>query len=522
MLAVPTTCPFCSCGCGLYLLAREGELVGVAPSESHPVSAGKLCARGWSAHEAPLWGERLRQPMLRRNGKQDAVSWDAALDHITVRLQELMSAGKPVGVLGSARATNEENYLLGKLARAGLGANHVDFSYHPNCDSLLAGIEGVCGGRNPSLCLHDIASSHVILLTEGNLAETHPRAASVVLEALDNGARLITIGWRSTQMTRLASLHLRATPGSEGALIESLLSAALELKPQEATGGEGTGEVRQAAEWIARAERAAFMIAPCCGQGDRMQRDGAAFARLAEATGHLDKPGSGLLLLLARNNVRGACDMGVAPDRLPGYEPLDDSRARERVEAAWGHKLPATPGWSVGKLLQSVSGLIVLADDPPSVAPMGLDAMAALGKIEFLVVLDAFSTPTARMAHALLPIASFAETDGSVTNLEGRLQRVRAAASPPGEARSGWQVLAGLCGKFGMACSYASAAEVLREISQAAPAYSGMERLFSEDGWGGVLLKGSDRPKSTAWLDGAWSGVSPSIRGASVPAGPRR
>jgi predicted molibdopterin-dependent oxidoreductase YjgC len=507
MVTVPTTCPFCSCGCGFYLLAREGQLVGVAPSETHPVSEARLCARGWSAHEAALWGDRLRQPLLRRNGKQESVSWDEALDHVAGRLKELMSAGKPVGVLGSSRATNEENYLAGRLARAGIQTNNVDFSYYPICRPLLEGLEEVCGKHSPSISLHDIASSQVILLTEGNLAETHPRAASSVLKAIEKGAHLITVGYRRTQMARLASLHLQAAPGNEGEVINGLLAAVLDLGLQDRRSVpigydalrrdletvKGTEEVRQAAEWIARAERAAFLIAPSCGSVDQSRKDGAAFAKLAAITGHLDKPGSGLLPLLARSNVRGACDMGVVPDRLPGYDPLDDARSRQRVQDLWGKKLPSAPGLSAESILQSVSGLIVVADDPPSVIPMGQRAMAAMERIEFLVVLDAFLTPTVRIAHALLPIASFAETEGTVTNMEGRVQRLRVATNPPGEARTGWQVLAELCGRF--TASYSSASDVLREIGQAAPGYAGVEQRMSEDGWGGTLLKDFDRAK---------------------------
>lgn len=517
MLAIPTACPFCSCGCGLYLLAKEGKPVGVAPSETHPVSGGKLCARGWSAHEAVLWGDRLRQPLLQRNGKQESVSWDEALDHVADRLKELMNAGKPIGVLGSSRATNEENYLAGRLARAGLQTNNVDFSYHPTCRPLLAGLEEVCGKHAPSIRLNDLASSHVILLTEGNLAETHPRAASSVLKAVEKGARLITIGYRRTQMARLASLHLQATPGSDGAVINGLLAAILDLRLQDRTPGpvgynelrrdletvKRTEEIRQAAEWIARAERAAFLIAPNCGQGDQSRKDAAAFAKLAAITGHLERSGSGLLPLLARSNVRGACDMGVAPDRLPGYDPLDDARSRQRVQDLWGKKLPSAPGLSAESLLQSVRGLIVVADDPPSVVPMGQRAMAAMEQIEFLVVLDAFVTPTARIAHALLPITSFAETEGTLTNMEGRVQRLRVMTDPPGEARTGWQVLAELCARFDAAALFNSASDVIREIGQAAPGYAGMERRLSEDGWGGALLEDLDRAKFAVRPTGA-------------------
>jgi len=525
MTAVPTTCPFCSCGCGFYLLTSNGQLVGVAPSETHPVSSGKLCARGWSAHEAALWGERVRQPLRRRNGKPESVSWDEALDHIAGRLKALIGAGKPVGVLGSPRATNEENYLAGKLARAGLQTNNVDFSYHSICGPLFAGLEEVWGEHTPTASLCDIASSQAILLLEGNLAETHPRAASSVIKAVENGAHLVTIGFRSTQMARRSSLHLQTTPGNEREVINGVLAAILDQQSEDPTRvaarGEGyealwqdvrsvkrTDELRQAAEWIARAERATFLLACSDGQGDQPREVAAAFATLAAITGHLDRPGSGLLPLLARSNVRGACDMGVIPERLPGYDPLDDERARQRLQNLWGKKLPLDRGWGAENLLQSVSGLIVVADDPPSVVPMGRRAMDAMAGIEFLVVLDAFVTPTVRIAHAVLPIASFAETEGTLTNMEGRVQKLRTATNPPGEARMGWRVLAELCARFDIGNSYTSATDVLCEIAQAAPRYAGIEQRLSEDGWGGALLEDFDSAKFVVRPAGATRGAA--------------
>jgi len=512
MFTVPTTCPFCACGCGFYLLANKGELVGVAPSETHPVSRGRLCARGWGAHEAALWGDRLRQPLVNRNGKLESVSWVETLDHVAGRIKELIEAGKSVGVLGSARATNEENYLAGKLARAGLQTNNLDFSYHSICGPLFTGLEEVCGEYTPSISLNDIESSQTILLIEGDLAKTHPRAASSVMKAVDKGARLITVGYIRTQMACLSSLHLPTAPGNEGEVIDGLLAAVLHLGLEDrksvAVHCEGydalrrdvaavkmSEEIHQAADWIGRAERATFLMAPTSGQGDQPRRDAAALATLAAITGHLDRPGCGLLPLLARSNVRGACDMGVAADRLPGCRPLDDERSRQRLQDLWGKKLPLAPGRDAESLLQSVSGLIVLADDPPSVLPMGQRAMAALEKIEFLVVLDAFATPTTRIAHTVLPIASFAETEGTLTSMEGRVQRLRVTTDPPGEARTGWQVLAELCARFDVGGSYSSATDVLREIVQAVPRYAEMEQGRLADGWGGTLVEGSDRGK---------------------------
>jgi len=484
------------------------------------VSSGKLCARGWSAHEATLCGERLRWPLLRKNGKVEPVSWDEAYDQISKRLKELIEAGKSVGVLGSARATNEENYLAGKLARAGLHTNNVDFPYHSLCRPLFAGLEEVCGERIPTTSLDGIASSQAILLLEGNLAETHPRAASLVMRAVEKSAFLVTIGYRMTQMARLSSLHLATTPGNELEVIRGLLAAVLELRGLDrnwaAVHGEEyealwravekverSNELRQAAEWMTRAERATFLLACNGGEGEQARKDAGAFATLAAVTGHLNRRGSGLLALVARSNVRGACDMGVTPERLPGYERLDDEQTRQRLEDLWNTKLPPDRGYSTEDLLQSVSGLIVLADDPPSVVPIGQRAMAAMEKVDLLVVLDAFVTPTVQKAHAVLPIASFAETEGTLTNMEGRIQRLRAAANSPGKAKAGWQVIGELCARFGAGHSYTSANDVLSEIGRAVPRYAGIAQRLSEDGWSTALLEDVEGAKFLIHAPGA-------------------
>lgn len=495
MLSIPTTCPFCSCGCGFFLLASNGEAAGVTPSEKHPVARGRLCARGWNAHEAPLWGSRLLHPMIRRNENLETISWNAALDHVRGRLRSLMDAGKPIGVLGSPRATNEENYLAGRLARAGLKTNHVDFCYQSLCRPLLAGTEDVTGDSFHSTRLTDIESSDTIVLLEGDLASTHPRAASLVMKALERGARLIVIGCAQTQMARLASSFLQTAPGCEGKVLNGLLAAlpdaVLRTAPDSFRRGlrgvDSTVEIQWASQWIA-ADRVVFLMGPTGGSAVQLRRDAAALASLAAITGHLGKPGSGLLQLLARSNVRGACDMGLAPDRLPGYEPIDYLAARKRVERVWSNPLPADPGFDAENMLESVSGLIVLADNPAAVLPMGERSRAALEHIEFLVVLDAFVTPVMNAAHIALPIASYAETDGTFTNMEGRVQRVRASGAPPGEARMGWKVLAELCARFDAGNSWNSTTEVLEEIAQAAPRYA-MAPLELDDGWGSSFVE---------------------------------
>ena len=520
MLSVSTTCPFCACGCGLYLLTEPRGLAGVAPSETHPVSSGRLCARGWGAHEAALWGNRLMKPLINQHGMLETASWTDALDYVARRMTDLIKAGKPVGLLGSPRATNEENYLACKLARAGLRTNNIDSCFNCLCAPLLAGIGDVCGENFPSARIDDIERSQTIFLTEGDLARTHPRVASSVLKAVEGGAHLITVGYLRTQMARRASLHLETPPGSDGEVIDRLLAAVLNLGLTDSNWigqhCDGLDDLRrevsfarvtegpsQAAEWLVRAERAVFLMAAPIGQPHQARRDAAALATLAALTGHLRRPGSGLLPLLPRSNARGACEMGVTQGYLPGRQPVCDAWAQQRLGDLWGQQLPSAGGLDAESLLQSVSGLIVLADDPPSVLPIGQRAMAALAKTEFLAVLDAFETSTSRIAHAVLPIACFAETEGTITNMEGRIQGVHAAADPPGEARPGWQVLAELCARFGFGVSYNSAADVLKEIGLAAPQYARREHGAPEKGRGGQRAEDNNGKKYNLYAAGA-------------------
>jgi formate dehydrogenase alpha subunit len=307
-------------------------------------------------------------------------------------------------------------------------------------------------------------------------------------------------------MARLASRFVQTVPGSEGDAINGLLAAVLRTEEQEGRqtaipcagydslrsdleAAYTSDEIRVAAGWITTAERAVFLIGPSGDRADRLRSDAASLATLAAITGHLGKPGCGLLLLLGKSNVRGACDMGTAPDRLPGYECIDDAKARQRLQQLWGKPVPQGRGLDAQKMLESVSGLIVLADDPAATLPMGQRARAALERMEFLAVLDAFVTPAVTAAHATLPIASFAETEGTVTNMEGRVQKVRAATVPPGEAMDGWKVLAELCARFDAGCEWSSATDVLREIAEAAPRYSRSVPQVLDGGWGSSLLE---------------------------------
>jgi predicted molibdopterin-dependent oxidoreductase YjgC len=499
--SVLTTCPYCSCGCALYLQGEGGRTLGVAASRNHPISKSRLCARGWCAHEAPAWGERLTQPLVRRAGELRPVEWGEALDTAAAQLDAVRASGKAVGVLGSARATNEENYLAVKVARGGLGTGAVDSCLRATYLPLFYGLARGSGGRAPHGTLADVEDSEVVILLDGDVAGSHPRAASAVLRAVAKGARLVTVSCRRTQLTRLSTLHLPVTPTGYYRMVAGLIGAAcnggtLESIPSALAveGPPGLGqELKQAGQWYRQAGRASVVVGPEAAIGDSAEDLGAALAFLASVAGHLGRTGSVLLPLPVRWNLRGACEMGVTPQSLPGNRMLDDDAACRRLTECWGRAPVTEAGLDVATMVGEVGGLVVLADDPPALLRNGTYASEALASLDCLVVLDAFITPTVRAAHVVLPIASFAENEGTATSAEGRVQRVVPCVPPVGSARLGWQVLADLSARFGLPCGYASAGDVLEEIRRAVPAYGTWDRQGPDVAYSAAATAVADR-----------------------------
>jgi predicted molibdopterin-dependent oxidoreductase YjgC len=486
--AVLTTCPFCACGCGVYLYKEEGKLIGVAPSETHAVSRGKLCARGWSAHEASLWGERLTVPLIRRDGSLKPASWSEAMSFVVSRFSDLIKAGEQIGVLGSPRATNEENYLAGKLARQALGTNHIDLSARADYAPIFKGISQVVGAAPPMATIEDIAASDLILLIEGDLARNHPRAAVSVMEAIKRGAALVTLGPVKTQMSRLAKLSLISRSGSVSEEINKLLAAIAGLDVNELTlayrckGWDAirqkassitvSEEIRGIAEHVSKAKRPVFLLSAIAASPEQLVEDSAAVASLAAVSGYLDRPSFGFMVLAERSNLFGAWQMGAALSPFPGFElPPRDEKKRLSIRPS-SPAPDSRPGLDAAAMMAAVKGLVVVADDPATVLRAGAASTAAMKEMSCVVVLDSYNTSTAQIAHVVLPIAGFAESEGTYTNMEGRVQRVRAAAEPPGEGRQGWQVLAELLNRFGTQAPYRTAGAVFQEIAQTFPAYA--------------------------------------------------
>jgi predicted molibdopterin-dependent oxidoreductase YjgC len=451
--AVQTTCPFCSCGCGLYLQVDEARLVGVMPSRRHPVSAGRLCARGWAAHEAALWGDRLTRPLLRRDGQLVPVDWDEALAAAAAGLR---AAALP-GVLGSARLTNEENYLAARLARGALGVGHVDVALRAGYLPLLRELRAVPALRQGSL--DDLKRADVVLVLDRDLAASHPRAAFAVLQAVSRGARVIVASATRGQLARVAARHLPMRPGGEAALLAALATAA------DGRASHTDDAASRAAAWLGEARSPFALVASDALAPEESAAVGRALGRLAAVV--WSAAAASVLVLPARANLRGACESGAVPDALPGDLPLANAGAHGRLARAWGREPSAEIGLDAAALAARADALLVLADVVPD---------AARGA-RFTVVADAFATTTAAAADVVLPIAAPAESEGTMTSADGHSSPVRPALAPPGLARPGWQVLTELAAALGLPSRLASAGEAAAELAAAVHGAGGGHRL---------------------------------------------
>ncbi len=485
MAEIATICPYCGCGCGLYLHVVNSRVVGTAPMRVHPVSQGRLCLKGWHAHELSDSPDRLTRPLVRRGGELHEASWEEAVSEVVRGLQGVVETAGPqaVGVLGSARCSNEDNYLLARFARAVIGTSNLDSSLAAY--SLPERIAEVGDAQ-----IADLDDSDLIILVGVELGEEEPAVGAHVYRALQRGTRLITASVRQHSLAHLAQLHLPVRPGGEAAALGSLLhelvverklagdadvsdltAALADLKPagSEAKTGLAAAAVREAADLYQAAEKVVLVFSSALAsspEGTRALSVLRAFRALGAG------PRVALLGLLGRCNLYGCWDMGVRHGFLPGA-PTGDMAAAGRLKGIWGdfNSEAGLPAWG---MMDQCQALYVMGDDPSRNLPDWAARREKLESMRLLVVQDLFMSPLAELAHVVLPAASFAEKDGTVTNLEGRVQLVRAAVASPGEAREDWRIIAELSRAFGKALSYQTAADIFAEIAQAVPAYAGL------------------------------------------------
>ena len=520
---VASTCPYCGVGCGIALQVDANDrLIGVLDQPANPSSNGMLCVKGRFGTSFVHHADRLTQPLIRRDGKLQPASWDEALDLVAAKLVEHRDS---FAALASAKGTNEDGYVFQKFVRLLMGTNSIDhcsrLCHGPSVKAMLLQI----GSGATSNSYEDYENAGCLMVVGSDTSSNHPVIASRLRRAIDTrGTKLIVVNPTRIDLCDYTDMWLRPNPGTDVALFNSLARAVLDegLEDDAFIDGrtEGFDEWRASleayapeeterltgvpAELVRRAARtyARPPFSGSCllwGMGVTQHTCGTdnahALVNLALATGQVGKPGSGISPLRGQNNVQGCGDAGCLPDQLPGLQGIGAEVVRKFADA-WGGELSAAPGLTATEMIEEAAVgrldcMYVVGENPLLSEPHLAHAEEAIDRLKFLVVQEIFMTETAERADVVLPSTSFAEKEGTFTNSERRVQRVRQAIPPVGDSRPDWAIVcdvaqrvARLLGRPAHGFDFESPAAIFDELAALAPSMSGIShaRLDHEGG----------------------------------------
>ncbi|ALA56603.1 molybdopterin-dependent oxidoreductase [Nitrospira moscoviensis] len=517
MKKTTTTCNYCGDGCQMYLETKDAEVIRVTSPLSWKnkwgdrsetaKGHGGLCVRGRFGFEYLDAKTRLTQPLVREGNQLVEKPWLDVMHQVVDRFAEIKQKHGADAIAGviTARCTNEELYLFQKLMRTVFGTNQLDSSArYGHLNFVCASKQAVGLGRTPN-DWEDFTKAKAVLLIGSNITETNPLTAVRIKEAIRvYKAQVVTLDSAVTNMAKLASHPFLIKPGTEGLVIDGLVKAAIEqdLVDEETVGkhpkafsalksavaglsleqlamqtGLSADDFREIAGIFAEAPRSIVICAEGIVRRPQGYQNVLKLHDLAWITGKLGKPGCGVNTLTEEANEQGAVDMGAAPEFLPGQARFDDPAARDRFAKAWDGSLPAAQsGASLMEILRrcksgQIKALYVIGENPLATLPASVEVRAALERLELLVVQDPFLTDTARHAHVVLPACTYAEKDGTFTNLEGRVLRVRQAMEPVGESLPDWHIMTALASGLGAQWDYQSPNDIQAEIMKLLPGY---------------------------------------------------
>ncbi len=511
---VVTICPYCGVGCQLKLKVKDERIMTTVPAPDGVTNHGQACVKGrFGIAEFVHHPQRLTSPLIRQNGELKEASWEEAVGLVARKLRTYKA--EEVGLIASAKCTNEENYVMQKLARAVLGSNNVDHCARLCHAPTVTGLVQSFGSGAMTNSINEIGHAACILAIGTNTTENHPVIGLEVKKAVDRGAELIVANPREIDLCRFASLWLRHSPGTDVALLmgmmrvtvdEELFDSAFirercenfdafkeslrnfDLDFVEQVTRVPQDEIAEAARTYATNSPAMLLYAMGITQHSHGTDNVVATANLAMLTGNIGKPSAGVNPLRGQNNVQGACDMGALPNVYSGYQAVADPAVRERFEIAWGCSLPSSPGLTLVEMLEAayrneIKALYLIGENPAMSDPDLGHIREALARVEFLVVQDVFLSETAEFAHVVLPAASFAEKDGTFTNTERRVQRVRRAIEPIGDSKPDWWIVCQLAKRLGArGFDYSHPLDIMEEIRHLTPSYGGISYQRLEAG----------------------------------------
>jgi formate dehydrogenase alpha subunit len=529
---VTTTCPYCGVGCNLQLHVKDEHIFKVTSPFDSPVNHGNLCVKGRFGYDYVYHPQRVTMPLLRKTpqkpGKRTQafdlsewreVTWDEALDYVADRLVEIYKrdGSDAMAVYACAKATNEDNYLLQKMYRAIFRTNNVDHCTRLCHAGSVVALQQAVGSSAMSNTASQVIENDVFIVTGSNTTENHPIIALQMKAAVrKHGAKMIVIDPRRIELVDFASMWLPLKPGTNVPVFSAMAHVIVKEKlinyqfiadrtegyqdyieslekftPEYASeiSGVPADDIRQAARMYASAKNAAIYWGMGISQLSHGTASAMALIHLAFLTGHIGRAGTGLNPLRGQNNVQGASDMGCMPFHYPGYMRVDDEQNATKWEETWNiesgglsRKLGLTTTEILGHAHEGgIRSLYIMGENPMMSEPNLNETRKHMEQLEFLVAQDIFMTESAAFADVFLPATPFAEKDGTFSNTDRRVQRVRAAHAPRGLARVDWQIICDIAlrleSRLGVDSAfwrYSHPSEILREMAGVNPDYAGV------------------------------------------------
>ncbi len=494
----PAICPYCTSGCGMYLVVEEGRVLGVEPRKEYPLNEGKTCIKGSNAYKFLDHPDRLRRPLV----KGKACSWDEALSLVAEKFRGIEPG--QFGVLGSGKTSNEESYLLQKFTRAVMLSNNVEYCARFCHSATVAGLGPTIGSGVMQTSQLDLDRADCLILAGVNVSENFPGIARRIRRARERGAKVVVLDPRVTLTVKnLGDLHLQPAPGTDAALLNGMIriildrnlhnrefiaerttgfdelkSSVLELNLAEVQriSGVDLPKIEHAAAIYAGAKAGCILYDEGITQHVSGSDNIKLLADLALLTGHIGRPGTGVNPMRGQISGEGSGDMGCVNVFYPGFKRVGPETARH-FEQLWGvQNLPAEPGKSYMDIINSCKTIYAVGVNPMMSAPDSTGVKKALQGSEFLVVQDIFMTETAELADVVLPATAWVEREGTHTGVDRRVVKIEKIVEPPGEARPDWWIITELAKKMGHGreFGYDSARQIFEEIRRCVPQYAGI------------------------------------------------
>jgi formate dehydrogenase major subunit len=505
---VRTICTYCGVGCNLEVSVKDGQVLSIQAPYEAEVNLGHTCLKGRYAFSFYDHPERLRAPMIRRDGELVPVSWNEVYDYIAEKLTQFRTQYGPDSIAGisSSRCTNEENYLMQKFIRAVVGTNNIDGCARVCHSPTAIGMQRTFGTGAATNSIADLRLTNCMLVIGANPTEGHPVTGAKLKQQAMKGKTLIVIDPRRTEIAKYAQHHLQLRPGTNIAVLNMMLYyiikeglenqdfiasrtegydnfrqdiLALNIDELEAVSGVPGEQVRQAA--IAYATAGLAMSFHGLGVTEHFQGTYTVMqiANLAMITGNVGKPGCGVNPLRGQNNVQGMADMGVQPYQGAGYLDVTNPEVVSKYEAFYGAKLPHHIGYTIPEMYEAaldgkLKALWIMGEDLVQSDPNTNKVVSALQSLDLLIVQEIFLTETAKLADVVLPGASFLEKEGTFTNGERRIQAVHKVVEPVGDSKPDGQIMVEIMNRMGYPQAPYSAQTMLEEISQIVPFFAGV------------------------------------------------